>query len=125
MSLALNPLRASFFPLANLAWRPTTAWAVLRPAALLSPFHLAIPSWNSLLELFPPILWAVPKKKVSHSRKAMRSAHKGLKDKSNIVSCPGCGSAKLAHNICPKCYSQINRDFKRKAREAEDVEYKS
>ncbi len=31
-------------------------------------------NWNGLL-------WAVPKKKVSHSRKAMRSANKGLKDR--------------------------------------------
>lgn len=41
----------------------------------------SIPSLQSLLELFPPFLLAVPKSKISHSRKSMRSANKGLKDK--------------------------------------------
>jgi len=41
---------------------------------------------HSLLDLFPPFLLAVPKKKVSHSRKAMRSANKGLKDKKSTYS---------------------------------------
>lgn len=44
-------------------------------------FSLAIPSIQALLDLFPPFLLAVPKSKTSHSRKAMRSANKGLKDK--------------------------------------------
>ena len=47
----------------------------------------SIPSLQSLLDLFPPFLLAVPKSKVSHSRKAMRSANKGLKDKQSIYSC--------------------------------------
>ncbi|KAL5534207.1 hypothetical protein ACEPAG_669 [Sanghuangporus baumii] len=85
MSLALSPLRATLFYFSNLVQRPAPAWTFLRPAALLAPFSLAIPSWSSLLELFPSIVLAVPKKKVSHSRKAMRSAHKGLRDKSTTV----------------------------------------
>ncbi|KAI0068356.1 hypothetical protein BV25DRAFT_1789754, partial [Artomyces pyxidatus] len=79
------------------------------------PFNWSIPSLQSLLDLLPPFLLAVPKKKVSHSRKAMRSANKGLKDKLNLVHCPGCGSAKLAHHICPSCYSSINRAWKAKS----------
>ncbi|KAL5518912.1 hypothetical protein ACEPAH_595 [Sanghuangporus vaninii] len=122
MSLALSPLRATLFSLPNLVQRPAPAWTFLRPAALLAPFSLAIPSWSSLLELFPSIVLAVPKKKVSHSRKAMRSAHKGLRDKSNIVNCPGCGSAKLAHHLCPNCYSQISRAHKREARDSVPIE---
>jgi len=43
-----------------------------------------IPSLQSFLELFPPIVLAVPKKKTSHSRKSMRSANKGLKDKQSM-----------------------------------------
>ncbi|KAI9460954.1 hypothetical protein BJY52DRAFT_1117506 [Lactarius psammicola] len=74
----------------------------------------SIPFLPSLLDLIPPFLLAVPKKKVSHSRKAMRSANKGLKDKQNLVHCPGCGSAKLAHHLCPQCYSSINRAWKSK-----------
>ncbi|KAF9531956.1 hypothetical protein CPB83DRAFT_785773 [Crepidotus variabilis] len=76
-----------------------------------------LPSLGSLLELFPSIVLAVPKKKTSHSRKAMRSANKGLKDKQNITNCAGCGGVKLAHHICPNCYSSITRQWKAKLRE--------
>lgn len=38
---------------------------------------------SSLLELLPPIVLAVPKSKVSHSRKSMRSANKGPRNKSS------------------------------------------
>lgn len=92
-----------------------------------------------LAELFPPFLLAVPKSKTSHSRKSMRSANKGLKNKTSELSCccslhqittisheyrelkpsrrlvldinlcPACGSPKLMHHLCPKCYSQISR----------------
>ncbi|KIM66154.1 hypothetical protein SCLCIDRAFT_38798, partial [Scleroderma citrinum Foug A] len=70
----------------------------------------------SLLELLPPIILAVPKKKVSHSRKAMRSAHKGLQDKQNIVHCPGCGEAKLAHHACRTCYDSIIGQLRRETK---------
>lgn len=92
-------------------------------------------AWESLIELIPPILLAVPKKKTSHSRKSMRSANKGLKDKQSmcgpsvlsasftmtcidLVLCPGCGSPKLAHHLCPNCYSRINREWKAKSKGA-------
>ncbi|KAK7463612.1 hypothetical protein VKT23_005553 [Stygiomarasmius scandens] len=84
--------------------------------ALRVPFFslpAVIPSFASVFEeFFPRILLAVPKKKVSHSRKAMRAANKGLKDKHNIVNCPGCGSPKLAHHLCPNCYSFLSRLWK-------------
>lgn len=51
------------------------------PAFLEASRAWAFPSLQSLLELFPPFVLAVPKKKVSHSRKSMRAANKGLKDK--------------------------------------------
>ncbi|KAI5453286.1 hypothetical protein NCC49_006309 [Naganishia albida] len=69
-----------------------------------------------LAELFPPFLLAVPKSKISHSRKSMRSANKGLKNKTNINLCPACGSPKLMHHLCPKCYSQITRRWKDESR---------
>lgn len=54
------------------------------PSAFSWPTSLALPSLLApLLELFPSIVLAVPKKKVSHSRKSMRSANKGLKDKTS------------------------------------------
>jgi len=45
---------------------------------------------------------AVPKKKVSKSRRNMRRAHDGLKNISPI-ECPNCGEAKRPHHICPSC----------------------
>jgi len=68
---AFLPNLASFFPQAS-------TWTSFRWTA--SPL-------DSLLELFPPFLLAVPKKKTSHSRKAMRSANKGLKDKRSACPC--------------------------------------
>ncbi|KAF8843951.1 hypothetical protein PAXRUDRAFT_121436, partial [Paxillus rubicundulus Ve08.2h10] len=70
----------------------------------------------SLLELLPPIVLAVPKSKVSHSRKSMRSANKGLKDKRNIVNCPACGEPKLAHHACRSCYNTIIAKFRQQAK---------
>ncbi|KAF8237814.1 hypothetical protein L208DRAFT_1245645 [Tricholoma matsutake] len=76
-----------------------------------------LPTVQSLLQLFPPIVLAVPKSKISHSRKSMRSANKGLKDKQNIVNCPGCGEPKLAHNICSNCYTFLSRIWKTKRKQ--------
>lgn len=50
-------------------------------SSIIFGFSWSIPRLPSLRDLIPPFLLAVPKKKVSHSRKAMRSANKGLKDK--------------------------------------------
>lgn len=50
-------------------------------AALAETVRSLVQAPTSVLELFPPILLAVPKSKVSHSRKSMRSANKGLKEK--------------------------------------------
>ncbi|KAI0033158.1 ribosomal L32p protein family-domain-containing protein, partial [Vararia minispora EC-137] len=77
-------------------------------------FSWTIPPLESILDLLPPFLLAVPKKKVSHSRKSMRSANKGLKDKQNLVSCPACGAAKLAHHLCAECFSDLKRTWKGK-----------
>ena len=38
-------------------------------------------------EIWDGLLLAAPKKKVSHSRKAMRSANKGLKDRISMYTC--------------------------------------
>ncbi len=56
--------------------------------AFLSGLSLSMPSLQPLLDLFPPFLLAVPKSKTSHSRKAMRSANKGLKDKQSSAYHP-------------------------------------
>ncbi|KAL1740038.1 ribosomal L32p protein family-domain-containing protein [Schizophyllum fasciatum] len=104
-------------------WRPLFASWALAPAAALAPWRTPSapsPTWDirarlqSLLELLPGVVLAVPKKKTSHSKKRMRAAGKGLKDKQNIVSCPGCGSPKLAHHLCGKCYGFLSKLWKGK-----------
>ena len=57
--------------------------SALFPSSSSSIFGSAwsIPLLPSLRDIIPSFVFAVPKKKVSHSRKAMRSANKGLKDK--------------------------------------------
>ena len=48
-------------------------------------------------------LWGTPKKKTSHSKKRMRSAHKYLKPKTNMVVCKICNNLKLMHTLCGHC----------------------
>jgi large subunit ribosomal protein L32 len=45
---------------------------------------------------------AVPKKKVSRSRRNMRRAHDSL-SRTGYVECPNCGEHKLPHHVCPDC----------------------
>ena len=45
---------------------------------------------------------AVPKKKVSPSRRGNRRSHDSL-SKYNVVECPNCGAEKLPHHICGSC----------------------
>lgn len=45
---------------------------------------------------------AVPKRKVSKSRRGMRRSHDALKMK-GVSTCPRCKSAKLPHRVCPHC----------------------
>ncbi|KAF8679825.1 Ribosomal L32p protein family [Rhizoctonia solani] len=88
-SLALPLARTS----ARIAWSSrlfglgiTTGPAPSGPTLRLAERLSALPSLRTLLELFPPIVLAVPKKKTSPSKKRMRSANKGLKDKTS--ACP-------------------------------------
>lgn len=48
-------------------------------------------------------LWAVPKKRTSHSKKRMRMAHKYLQPKVNFVVCKTCNNLKLMHVLCGHC----------------------
>ena len=45
---------------------------------------------------------AVPKRKVSKSRKGMRRAHLAI-GKPNLRPCPNCGAYHLSHTVCPEC----------------------
>lgn len=56
--------------------------------------------WDGIL------LWAVPKKRTSHSKKRMRMAHKYLKPKRHYLPCPKCGGLKLMHTLCGHCFRE-------------------
>ena len=45
---------------------------------------------------------AVPRKKVSKSKRNMRRAHHAL-PKVNLVECSNCGELKRPHHICQAC----------------------
>lgn len=75
---------------------------------LLPTLGLAIPgisiSIPSLGDIWEGLLRAVPKNKVSHSRKRMRQlANKGLKDVNSLCQCPACGAPKRMHRLCQRC----------------------
>lgn len=38
----------------------------------------------------------------------------------DLTHCEACGTLKLAHNLCPSCFSQISRRWKKEAREGAD-----
>lgn len=59
---------------------------------------------------------AVPKKKISKSRRNMRRSHDALKS-SSYEECSACGELKRPHNVCPSC-GQYNG---REVMEASDV----
>lgn len=78
---------------------------------ILTKIHSALGFfYNNLIpvSLEASILFAVPKQKVTHSRKRMRMATKQLRNLQNVTKCPKCGEPKLLHNLCWKCYG----DFK-------------
>jgi large subunit ribosomal protein L32 len=45
---------------------------------------------------------AVPKKKISKSRRDMRRSHHALA-KATYVECPNCGELMLPHHVCEHC----------------------
>jgi large subunit ribosomal protein L32 len=45
---------------------------------------------------------AVPKKKVSPSRRNMRRSHHALRAPA-YAECPNCGELKRPHHLCPSC----------------------
>ncbi len=53
---------------------------------------------------------AVPKKKVSRSRRNMRRAHDAL-PKSAQMECPNCGELRLGHHICKACGHYGDREM--------------
>lgn len=52
---------------------------------------------------------AVPKRKVSRSRRNMRRAHHALKAAA-YAECPNCGELKRPHHLCEACGSYDGRE---------------
>ncbi len=62
---------------------------------------------------------AVPKRKVSHSRKMKRrSSVWKLEEPTNIVRCPKCGEANLAYRVCSNCGSYRGEEIVSKSAKA-------
>lgn len=56
---------------------------------------------------------AVPKKKLSKSRRGMRRSHDGLKI-ANVIYCQYCGHPTIAHNVCRFCGTYAGKNTKSK-----------
>ena len=52
---------------------------------------------------------ALPKHKISKSRRDKRRTHKKL-TAPNLSTCPDCGEATLPHHACPNCGSYKGRN---------------
>jgi large subunit ribosomal protein L32 len=61
---------------------------------------------------------AVPKKKVSKSRRDSRRAHNFRVEAPNLSICPNCKSPTLPHHVCPTCGQYQGRQVINKETEA-------
>ena len=52
---------------------------------------------------------AVPKSKITKSRRGMRRSHDALKTV-NFTECSNCGELKLPHHICSSCGHYANKE---------------
>lgn len=59
---------------------------------------------------------AVPRKKVSKSKRDMRRSHLAITPV-NVVVCPNCGDAKLPHHMCKTCGMYNSRQILRDKRQ--------
>ena len=76
----------------------------LETCSALSPLAASLPGTESVWD---GLLWmAAPKKRVSHSRKRMRMAHKYLKPIRHYSTCATCGNFKLMHVLCGHCLKE-------------------
>lgn len=102
MAAALNTFR----PLLSIPWMqsfPFLSTAALGGFALPQTFQLGLPSLASLQDVLSPWLLAVPKKKTSHSKKAMRASNKGLTDKTSCVAYEVSTRGHAAHPLATAC----------------------
>jgi len=53
---------------------------------------------------------AVPRKKISKSKRDMRRSHLSLTPVNSVI-CPNCGAAKLPHHLCKVCGTYNGRQI--------------
>eukprot|EP00924_Labyrinthula_sp_SR-Ha-C_P009353 maker-scaffold_2-snap-gene-21.60-mRNA-1 protein AED:0.00 eAED:0.00 QI:52/1/1/1/1/1/2/15/119 len=61
-------------------------------------------SLNDIIGNWSGLLFAVPKRRTTRSRKRMRHASKWLKRKHNLVTCTACGNKHEVHHLCLFCF---------------------
>lgn len=120
MAATMFPARAASSFLPRLS-SPTFASVYTRSLALpllpkitlsIPAISLNLPSLPSLEDIWDGLLKAVPKKKVSHSKKRHRQmAGKALKDVTSLCRCPSCGQVKRMHILCPTCLQRRSSHF--------------
>jgi len=92
---------------------PNASISIAEETSPVSTSLLSLPTWETWRELLPPILWAAPKKKTSHSKKRMRASSKGLTGKTNFKFCPLCAlPIPSNHTMCIRCYSSFHQDLR-------------
>ena len=78
----------------------------------------------TLDDIWESVLRAVPKNKVSHSRKRHRQmAGKALKDVNSLCKCPGCGETKRTHRLCQNCLEGKRAIYKRQLKTGHIANY--
>ncbi|MDR1982368.1 MAG: 50S ribosomal protein L32 [Holosporaceae bacterium] len=60
---------------------------------------------------------AVPKKKISKSRRDMRRSHLALAP-TNVTACPHCGESKFSHHVCNNCGMYKNHQILKDKRQS-------
>ncbi|KAF3170446.1 hypothetical protein TWF106_001577 [Orbilia oligospora] len=97
----------------SVLWRTTASSSIFSFLVPTLAVGLRINIPPIISEIWESILKAVPKKKQSHSRKRMRQlAGKALQDIKALNECPGCGSLKRSHHLCPTCVNEIKQMWK-------------
>ncbi|BGP12735.1 hypothetical protein JCM10213_008874 [Rhodosporidiobolus nylandii] len=117
LSSARRATPSSYLSAAAVASTSTTFSVALCPAPAATSLASFVPdTLAGLRDLLPPWVFAVPKRKTTHSAKRMRSANKGLKEKQNLVSCPSCGAPKLSHHLCHSCHTAFRKEIHQEAK---------
>ncbi|KAJ4024340.1 Ski complex subunit Rec14 [Fusarium irregulare] len=101
MAAALLPRLASPTLLSAVSFRPFSQKLFPTLSIAIPGVSLNLPTIDDIWE---SVLRAVPKNKVSHSKKRSRQmAGKALKDQNGLCKCPGCGQPKRTHRLCQHC----------------------